>query len=140
MLRENYWYYDTVVRRIGGERRDRYMYVCMYVHTICSLINFEWLRAQTRAVKSVERIQSSPFTLFDYSSHSSPNLLLPPTLRPASNDRPRQLKSTLNIIITNSYEMVLTVECSDQPLDLAFHPSNPNLLAAGLVDGTIEGK
>ncbi|KAI2513739.1 hypothetical protein MHU86_522 [Fragilaria crotonensis] len=34
--------------------------------------------------------------------------------------------------------MVLTVECSDQPLDLAFHPINPNLMAAGLVDGTIE--
>ena len=36
--------------------------------------------------------------------------------------------------------MVLTVECSDQPLDLVFHPTNPNFMAAGLVDGTIEGK
>jgi len=31
-----------------------------------------------------------------------------------------------------------SIECSDQPLDLAFHPSNSNLVAAALVDGTIE--
>ena len=31
------------------------------------------------------------------------------------------------------------IDCSDQPLDIAFHPSKP-LMAAGLVDGTIECK
>jgi len=30
------------------------------------------------------------------------------------------------------------VECSDQPLDVAFHPAKPTLLAAALVDGTVE--
>jgi WD40 repeat protein len=30
------------------------------------------------------------------------------------------------------------VECSDQPLDLSFHPQKPSLLAAALVDGTLE--
>lgn len=32
----------------------------------------------------------------------------------------------------------LSIECSDQPLDLSFHPSRPNLVAIGLVDGTVE--
>jgi WD40 repeat protein len=32
----------------------------------------------------------------------------------------------------------LTMECSDQPLDLSFHPSKSALLAAALVDGTVE--
>jgi WD repeat-containing protein 55 len=31
-----------------------------------------------------------------------------------------------------------TIECSDQPLDLTFHPTKPTLLAAALVDGTVE--
>lgn len=31
------------------------------------------------------------------------------------------------------------IDCSDQPLDIAFHPSKP-LMVAGLVDGTIECK
>lgn len=31
-----------------------------------------------------------------------------------------------------------TIECSDQPLDLSFHPSRSTLVAAGLVDGTVE--
>ena len=30
------------------------------------------------------------------------------------------------------------IECSDQPLDISFHPSKPTIVAAGLVDGTIE--
>jgi WD40 repeat protein len=30
------------------------------------------------------------------------------------------------------------IECSEQPLDLSFHPSRPGVLAAGLVDGTVE--
>lgn len=32
----------------------------------------------------------------------------------------------------------LCIECSDQPLDLSFHPSKPTLVAAALVDGTCE--
>ena len=32
----------------------------------------------------------------------------------------------------------LSIECSDQPLDLSFHPSRPSLVAVGLVDGTVE--
>jgi WD40 repeat protein len=32
----------------------------------------------------------------------------------------------------------LSIECSDQPLDFSFHPVNPNLVAAALVDGTVE--
>jgi len=32
----------------------------------------------------------------------------------------------------------LSIECSDQPLDLSFHPSKANLVAVGLVDGTVE--
>jgi hypothetical protein len=31
-----------------------------------------------------------------------------------------------------------TIECSDQPLDLTFHPTKPTLLAVALVDGTVE--
>lgn len=31
-----------------------------------------------------------------------------------------------------------TIECSDQPLDFCFHPTQATLLAAALVDGTIE--
>jgi WD40 repeat protein len=31
-----------------------------------------------------------------------------------------------------------SIECSDQPLDLSFHPTRPFLVAAGLVDGTVE--
>ena len=30
------------------------------------------------------------------------------------------------------------VECSDQPLDFAFHPKRDNILAVGLVDGSLE--
>ena len=30
------------------------------------------------------------------------------------------------------------IECSEQPLDLSFHPNAPGIVAAGLVDGTIE--
>jgi WD repeat-containing protein 55 len=30
------------------------------------------------------------------------------------------------------------IECSDQPLDVAFHPNIPTFLAAALVDGTVE--
>jgi WD40 repeat protein len=30
------------------------------------------------------------------------------------------------------------IECSSQPLDISFHPSRPHLVAAALVDGTIE--
>jgi hypothetical protein len=30
------------------------------------------------------------------------------------------------------------IECSDQPLDVAFHPNKPYLLAGSLVDGTVE--
>ena len=30
------------------------------------------------------------------------------------------------------------VECSDQPLDISFHPTRPHVVAAGLVDGTVE--
>lgn len=32
----------------------------------------------------------------------------------------------------------LSIECSDQPLDLSFHPSRSSLVAVGLVDGTVE--
>ena len=32
------------------------------------------------------------------------------------------------------------IECSDQPLGLSFHPQRETLVAAGLVDGTLEGK
>ena len=32
----------------------------------------------------------------------------------------------------------LSIECSDQPLDLAFHPSRASLLVAALVDGSLE--
>lgn len=32
----------------------------------------------------------------------------------------------------------LSIECSNQPLDLSFHPSRSNILAAALVDGTVE--
>ena len=31
-----------------------------------------------------------------------------------------------------------TIECSDQPLDISFHPTVPHVVAAGLVDGTVE--
>lgn len=30
------------------------------------------------------------------------------------------------------------IDCSAQPLDFSFHSENPNILAAGLVDGTVE--
>lgn len=32
----------------------------------------------------------------------------------------------------------LTIECSDQPLDICFHPTRPSVVAASLVDGTVE--
>ena len=32
----------------------------------------------------------------------------------------------------------VTIECSDQPLDLSFHPSRTALVAVALVDGTVE--
>jgi len=32
----------------------------------------------------------------------------------------------------------LSIECSDQPLDLSFHPFKENLVAVALVDGTLE--
>ena len=32
----------------------------------------------------------------------------------------------------------LSIECSDQPLDLSFHPSKESLVAVALVDGTVE--
>ena len=32
----------------------------------------------------------------------------------------------------------LQIECSEQPLDLAFHPNAPGIVAVGLVDGTVE--
>ena len=32
------------------------------------------------------------------------------------------------------------IDCSDQPLDISFHPQRENLLAVGLVDGTVEGR
>jgi WD repeat-containing protein 55 len=32
----------------------------------------------------------------------------------------------------------VTITCSDQPLDLSFHPSKATLVAAALVDGTVE--
>ena len=32
-----------------------------------------------------------------------------------------------------------SIECSDQPLDLSFHPQRDTLVAAALVDGTLEG-
>ncbi|KAL7579841.1 hypothetical protein ACA910_004854 [Epithemia clementina (nom. ined.)] len=39
----------------------------------------------------------------------------------------------------NAVAMALCViKCSDQPLDISFHPSNPHIVAAGLVDGTVE--
>lgn len=31
-----------------------------------------------------------------------------------------------------------SIECSDQPLDIGFHPKRENILAAALVDGTLE--
>jgi hypothetical protein len=31
-----------------------------------------------------------------------------------------------------------TIECSDQPLDVSFHPTKSTLVAAALVDGTLE--
>ena len=31
------------------------------------------------------------------------------------------------------------IECSDQPLDVAFHPTRESIVAAALVDGTLEG-
>ena len=33
-----------------------------------------------------------------------------------------------------------SIECSDQPLGLSFHPQRETLVAAALVDGTLEGK
>jgi hypothetical protein len=32
-----------------------------------------------------------------------------------------------------------SIDCSDQPLDLSFHPKRDNLVAVALVDGTLEG-
>jgi hypothetical protein len=32
-----------------------------------------------------------------------------------------------------------SIECSAQPLDLSFHPTLDYLVAAALVDGTVEG-
>jgi hypothetical protein len=43
-------------------------------------------------------------------------------------------------IQTPKKTMGLSIECSDQPLDAVFHPTNPSILAAGLVDGTVEGE
>jgi hypothetical protein len=31
------------------------------------------------------------------------------------------------------------IECSDQPLDVSFHPERETIVAAALVDGTLEG-
>lgn len=36
--------------------------------------------------------------------------------------------------------MAESIDCSAQPLDLAFHPSQKYLVAAALVDGTLEGE
>lgn len=40
--------------------------------------------------------------------------------------------------MAHSTAAAVTIECSDQPLDLAFHPSKGTLVAAALVDGTVE--
>jgi hypothetical protein len=40
--------------------------------------------------------------------------------------------------MVHSTAAAVTIECSDQPLDLTFHPSKVTLVAAALVDGTIE--
>lgn len=37
-------------------------------------------------------------------------------------------------------QVLKPVECSAQPLSLAFHPERENLVAVGLVDGTVECK
>jgi WD repeat-containing protein 55 len=37
-----------------------------------------------------------------------------------------------------NHEYLDSVECSDQPLDFSFHPTRENILAAALVDGTME--
>ena len=37
-------------------------------------------------------------------------------------------------------EYLESVECSEHPLDIAFHPKRKSILAASLVDGTVEGK
>lgn len=39
---------------------------------------------------------------------------------------------------TKMNSAALTIECSDQPLDFSFHSSRPSILAAALVDGTLE--
>lgn len=38
----------------------------------------------------------------------------------------------------NMNSAALTIECSDQPLDFSFHASRPSIMAAALVDGTLE--
>ena len=40
--------------------------------------------------------------------------------------------------MATSSSYLASVECSDQPLDFCFHPSKSTILAAGLVDGTVE--
>eukprot|EP00934_Nitzschia_sp_Nitz4_P003509 Nitzschia sp. Nitz4//scaffold189_size62959//9772//11385//NITZ4_006302-RA/size62959-augustus-gene-0.71-mRNA-1//1//CDS//3329539878//3499//frame0 len=38
----------------------------------------------------------------------------------------------------DTMDYLQNIECSDQPLDFSFHPKRSNLLAAALVDGTLE--
>lgn len=40
----------------------------------------------------------------------------------------------------NDLPYVSHIETSYQPLDVAFHPNRDNLMAAALVDGTLESK
>jgi hypothetical protein len=54
------------------------------------------------------------------------------------NEEPLTKKIILyRIIVRMAARQLASVECSLQPLDFAFHPSK-QILAAGIVDGTVE--
>jgi WD40 repeat protein len=42
--------------------------------------------------------------------------------------------------MTTAPKYLDSIECSDQPLDISFHPNRAHLVAAALVDGTVEGE
>jgi WD40 repeat protein len=86
------------------------------------LFHFRWAlvlltqRANERASCS-RSIQNSKSTFFAFTTFFLP--------------RPEAVVSTMA-------SAHASIECSDQPLDVSFHPSRPHLVAAALVDGTIE--
>jgi hypothetical protein len=52
------------------------------------------------------------------------------------NNHPSQKEITM----TSAPKYLDSIECSDQPLDISFHPNQAHLVAAALVDGTVEGE